>query len=109
MIRTGTIPLLLSIFCIGNAFLVPAPQSVQTRCREQQCMHKSVLMAQRDKSRSGTKRERLNRLAELEESRVETDKSFVGLAAGGFVGLLVLLLVVAFASGVMDPIMNTGY
>jgi hypothetical protein len=109
MIRAGTILLLLSILCIGNAFLVPAPQSVQTRCREQQCMHKSVLMAQRDKSRSGTKRERLNRLAELEESRVETDKSLVGLAAGGFVGLLVLLLVVAFASGIMDPIMNTGY
>lgn len=103
--------LLLSILCIGHAFLVPAPVtlSVKTRGRREQTSRTSTILMARDKSRSGTKRERLDRLAELEDSRVETDKSFVGLAAGGFVGLLLLLLVVAFASGVMDPIMNTGY
>lgn len=104
--------LLLSILCIGNAFLVPAPVTLsvqKSRRRGEQTSTTFLLMAPRDKSRSGTKRDRLDRLAELEDSRVETDKSVVGLAAGGFVGLLLLLLVIAFASGVMDPIMNTGY
>ena len=32
------------------------------------------LFERRDASRSGTKRERLDRLAELEETRIETDK-----------------------------------
>jgi len=64
-----------------------------------------LAMAKRDASRSGTKTDRLNRLAELDEDRVETDKGFVIKAAGGFVGLIVLLLVVAFASGAMDPLL----
>jgi len=50
-----------------------------------------------DKSRSGSKRDRLDKLAELEESRIDTDKGFVLKAAGGFVGLIVILLVAAFA------------
>ena len=53
---------------------------------------------QRDASRSGTKRERLDKLAELEDTRVGTDKGFVLKAAGAFVGLLAILLVVAFAT-----------
>ena len=57
-----------------------------------------ILMAQRDASRSGTKRERLDRLADLEEERIETDKGFVVKAAGAFVGLLVLLLAVALST-----------
>ena len=57
-----------------------------------------------DMSKSGNKRDRLNKLAELEEEMVETDKSFIIKAAGGFVALLLVLLVVAFASGVVDPV-----
>eukprot|EP00593_Proboscia_inermis_P003552 CAMPEP_0171313796 /NCGR_PEP_ID=MMETSP0816-20121228/45684_1 /TAXON_ID=420281 /ORGANISM="Proboscia inermis, Strain CCAP1064/1" /LENGTH=91 /DNA_ID=CAMNT_0011801731 /DNA_START=149 /DNA_END=424 /DNA_ORIENTATION=+ len=57
-----------------------------------------------DMSKSGNKRDRLNKLAELEEEMVETDKSFILKAAGGFVALLLVLLVVAFASGVVDPV-----
>jgi hypothetical protein len=53
---------------------------------------------------SGYKTDRLNKLAELDEDRVETDKSFVLKAAGGFVAFLVLLLVLAFTSGVLDQI-----
>ena len=67
------------------------------------------LFERRDASRSGTKRERLDRLAELEESRIETDKSVVLKGAGAFVGLIVLLLIVAGATGVLDPITSGGY
>lgn len=67
------------------------------------------LFEKRDASRSGTKRERLDRLAELEESRIETDKSVVLKGAGAFVGLLILLLIVAGATGVLDPITSGGY
>ena len=70
---------------------------------------RTVLFERRDASRSGTKRERLDRLAELEEDRIETDKSFVLKGAGAFVGLIFLLLIVAGATGVLDPIMNGGY
>ena len=54
-----------------------------------------LMMSNRDASRSGTKRERLDRLAELEEDRIETDKGVVVKAAGAFIGLLVILLAVA--------------
>ena len=67
------------------------------------------LFERRDASRSGTKRERLDRLAELEESRIETDKSVVLKGAGAFVGLIILLLIVAGATGVLDPITSGGY
>lgn len=102
---------LLSIFCAVSAFLVPAP--VTLICNRPSLVNHgeiaTLFMAPRDKSRSGTKRDRLDKLAELEDSRVETDKSFVGLAAGGFVGLILLLLAVAFASGVLDPVSTGGY
>ena len=68
-----------------------------------------TLYERRDASRSGTKRERLDRLAELEESKIETDKSAVLKGAGAFVGLILLLLVVAGTSGVLDPVLNSGY
>lgn len=72
-------------------------------------LSRTVLFERRDASRSGTKRERLDRLAELEEDRIETDKSVVLQGAGAFVGLIFLLLIAAGASGVLDPIMNGGY
>lgn len=55
----------------------------------------------RDVSRSGTRRRRLDRLAELEEERIETDKGTVLYAAGGFVGFIILLLVAAWSSGLL--------
>ena len=59
----------------------------------------SALMDQKGNvSKSGNKRDRLNRLADLEEERIETDKGFVVKAAGAFVGLLVILLAVAFST-----------
>jgi hypothetical protein len=55
-------------------------------------------------SSSGYRQDRLNKLAELEDSRIETDKGFVLKAAGGFVAFLVLLLAAAFASGILDQV-----
>jgi hypothetical protein len=49
---------------------------------------------QRDVSKSGTRKKRLNRLAELEKDKVETDKGFVLKAAGGFAGLVLILVIV---------------
>eukprot|EP00547_Thalassionema_nitzschioides_P001947 CAMPEP_0194202886 /NCGR_PEP_ID=MMETSP0156-20130528/2810_1 /TAXON_ID=33649 /ORGANISM="Thalassionema nitzschioides, Strain L26-B" /LENGTH=93 /DNA_ID=CAMNT_0038928503 /DNA_START=160 /DNA_END=441 /DNA_ORIENTATION=- len=61
-----------------------------------------------NKSKAGSRRGRLDKLAELEEDIVETDKSFVIQAVGGFVGLLFLILIIGFASGAFDQlIMNT--
>ena len=51
---------------------------------------------QNDSSRSGFRRERLDKLAELEDSRVETDKGFVVYAAGAFAVLILLGVVAAF-------------
>ena len=65
----------------------------------------SVMNAEDKKKRvgsSGYKQDRLNKLAEMESSRVETDKSFVLKAAGGFAGFIVIVIVAAFASGVLD-------
>jgi len=53
---------------------------------------------------SGYKQERMNKLADLESERVETDKGFVLKAAGGFVGFILIVLVAAFASGVLDQV-----
>ena len=83
-----------------NVFINPnlAPKtSIQT-----------LLMAKRDSSRSGTKRERLDKLAELEDQRIATDKGFVLKAAGGFVGFCVILLIAAFSSGVFDDLIVNG-
>ncbi len=55
--------------------------------------------------RSGNKRERLEKLAALEEEKLETDKGFVVKAAGGFVGLMVVLLVAGLAGGVFDELL----
>mmetsp|Transcript_19416 Transcript_19416/g.29189 ORF Transcript_19416/g.29189 Transcript_19416/m.29189 type:complete len:112 (+) Transcript_19416:156-491(+) len=61
-----------------------------------------------DRSKAGSRRGRLDKLAELEEDLVETDKSFVIQAAGGFVGLIFLIIIIGFASGAFDQlIMST--
>jgi hypothetical protein len=63
-----------------------------------------LLLAKRDSSRAGTKRGRLDKLAEREEEMIETDKGVVLKAAGGFVGLIVVLLIAAAAGGVFDEL-----
>lgn len=55
----------------------------------------------KDPSRSGTKRDRLNRLADLQEDTVETDKSVFIQAAGAFVLLIVVSIAVAASSGLL--------
>mmetsp|Transcript_8437 Transcript_8437/g.12074 ORF Transcript_8437/g.12074 Transcript_8437/m.12074 type:complete len:114 (+) Transcript_8437:100-441(+) len=107
--------LLLSFVYTSQAFVRPllhhAPLLAHTSVEKNPLAHASasptVLYERRDASRSGTKRDRLDKLAELEEQRIETDKGFVVKAAGGFVGLILVLLVVAFATGLFD--VSTGY
>merc|ERR1719329_1414774 len=50
----------------------------------------------KDVSRSGFRRDRLDKLAELEDTRIETDKGFVIYAAGGFALLILLGVFAAF-------------
>mmetsp|Transcript_25078 Transcript_25078/g.35107 ORF Transcript_25078/g.35107 Transcript_25078/m.35107 type:complete len:108 (+) Transcript_25078:87-410(+) len=99
--------LVISLFYTTQAFVTPmlhrAPVLANTAAASP-----TVLFEKRDVSRSGTRRERLDKLAELDEQRVETDKGFVVKAAGGFVGLIALLFVVAFSTGVLDGL-STGY
>lgn len=75
MIRS--ILLFISILCVVNAFLASSgrPLTVASRnAADHTQLKPSVLTMVKDKSRSGTKRDRLDKLAELEDSRVETDK-----------------------------------
>lgn len=62
-----------------------------------------------DASKSGNKRERLDRLAELEESKVETDSTFVYAVGGGFIAIMVILFGIALSSGVIDEATSGGY
>ena len=64
-----------------------------------------LFLAKRDSSRAGTKRGRLDKLAERQEELIETDKGLVLKAAGGFVGLIVVLLIAATAGGVFDELL----
>lgn len=96
---------------LAGAFVAPSRKSaLSVNSGAQQSLPSfspTALFEKRDASRSGTKTDRLNKLAELEDQRVETDKGFVLKAAGGFVGIIVVLLIAAAASGVLDG--PTGY
>mmetsp|Transcript_11620 Transcript_11620/g.17322 ORF Transcript_11620/g.17322 Transcript_11620/m.17322 type:complete len:118 (-) Transcript_11620:509-862(-) len=107
----------LAIIAVYSSFasaFVPTTQLPSSHLLTQRTSHnrfqQEPLFAEdkRDVSRSGTKRGRLDKLAELEDSRVETDKGFVLKAAGGFVGFIVVLLVAALASGVLDDVGGGG-
>ena len=63
-------------------------------------------MAPKDPSRSGTKKERMNKLAEMEKmGKAENagDNSIFVKAAGGFVFLIIIALAFAEQSGLMTP------
>ena len=94
----------VALFCIqaqsASAFTIPT-----TATSVRSSTYTSTLPLYAQFGRSGNKRERLNKLAELQEDEIKTDKKFVVAAAGGFVGLTVILLAVGFASGVFDSFM----
>ena len=59
-------------------------------------------MAPRDPSRSGTKTERMDRLAEMEKlGSVDQDNSVFIQAAGAFAALIVIAIAAAAASGLL--------
>jgi hypothetical protein len=114
-----SIALLSAIYSISG-FMTPQPVITQTtlssngpsfinaKATPTTTGFQTVLMAKNDASKSGSKRERLNKLADLEDSRIETDKSAVLKAAGGFVGLCVILLTAAYFGGVFDDLIVNG-
>ena len=58
-----------------------------------------------DPSKSGTKKERMNRLAEMEELGVASgDRSVFVKAAGGFVAVIVIAIAAAASQGLLTPI-----
>lgn len=59
-------------------------------------------MAPKDPSRSGTKKDRMNRLAEMEELGTATsDNSVFVKAAGAFVAFIVIAIAAAASSGLL--------
>ncbi|OEU14260.1 hypothetical protein FRACYDRAFT_269558 [Fragilariopsis cylindrus CCMP1102] len=57
-----------------------------------------------DPSKSGTKKERMNRLAEMEELGVASgDRSVFVKAAGGFVAVIVIAIAAAASQGLLTP------
>lgn len=109
MNRTAAIAILfVSSMCwCSNAFsLTPNTLSVRTTASEVGGLPFSTMLhAKFNASKSGSKRDRLDKLAALEEEKIETDKGFVLKAAGGFVGLCLVLLIGALASGVFDDLL----
>jgi hypothetical protein len=62
----------------------------------------SLFMANKDPSRSGTKKDRMNRLAEMEDlGSANDDKGVFIKAAGGFVALIVIAIAAAASSGLL--------
>ena len=96
------IALLITVTWTVDAFTVVGQTQTSVRRVNSDTLASSLSLnmadGQRDASRSGTKRDRLDKLAELEESRVDTDKGFVIKAAGAFVVLIGILLAVAFTT-----------
>ena len=65
----------------------------------------TVVLHMADPSKSGTKKERMNRLAEMEELGVASgDRSVFVKAAGGFVAVIVIAIAAAASQGLLTPI-----
>jgi hypothetical protein len=65
----------------------------------------TVVLQMADPSKSGTKKERMNRLAEMEELGVASgDRSVFVKAAGGFVAVIVIAIAAAASQGLLTPI-----
>ena len=96
--------LILALFHYGMSFQMPMPSMKLSSSNHEIRMNRpsSCLFAKKDVSRSGTKRDRLDRLAELEDERITTDSSLVLKGGAAFLGIIVLGVIVAFSSGVLD-------
>ena len=76
---------------VGTLYQRTRPATTWTQTKTQLCMSEP----ERDVSRSGTRTGRLDRLAELEADRVETDKGAVGVAAGAFAAIILVSVMAA--------------
>jgi len=105
MMRCCSLLVLALAVASSYAFSLTSPSSLilrQTTLSSRTSSSPSTIaLFAKDPSRSGNKRGRLNRLAELEDERVETDKGFVLKVAGGFVAMVVIAIASAAASGIL--------
>lgn len=99
--------LLATLVVAIESFTVPVPHTMLSSSTRYSDFAKTStsLSERRDASKSGNKRARLDKLAELQEDEKVTDKGFVVKAAGAFVGLCVILVGVGFATGVFDQLL----
>jgi hypothetical protein len=101
--------LLAALVVAIDSFTVPVPltsSALTSNMRmSDQVKTSTTLYEKGGASKSGNKRDRLNKLAELQENEVVSDKGFVLKAAGAFVGLIVILVGVGAASGVFDQLL----
>mmetsp|Transcript_22375 Transcript_22375/g.53238 ORF Transcript_22375/g.53238 Transcript_22375/m.53238 type:complete len:113 (-) Transcript_22375:127-465(-) len=102
--------LCLCLFTAGRVFAFTVPQSTigsgRTAGDASGFSGKSnefvLKMAPKDPSRSGTKTDRMDRLAEMEKlGSVDQDNSVFIKAAGGFAALIVIAIAAAGASGLL--------
>jgi hypothetical protein len=110
MIRSCAIILLcLALFSAGSveAFTAPQPaitsgSRLSTLCSNSDRSFVVLNMAPKDPSRSGSKTERMNRLADMQEQgSANTDSSVFVYAAGGLVAFIVVAIAAAAASGLL--------
>lgn len=110
MMRSCAIILLcLALLSAGNveAFTTPQP-TIASGIRASTLSNNNdgplavLNMAPKDPSRSGTKTERMNRLADMQEQgSANTDSSVFVYAAGGLVAFIVIAIAAAAASGLL--------
>mmetsp|Transcript_20141 Transcript_20141/g.41752 ORF Transcript_20141/g.41752 Transcript_20141/m.41752 type:complete len:111 (-) Transcript_20141:2050-2382(-) len=106
--RSYAVSLCLCLFSIGNihAFTTPRTSIGGTAHTAgsigSRNLNLELSMAPKDPSRSGTKRGRMDKLAEMEElGSANSDNSVFIQAAGAFVGLIVIAIAAAASSGLL--------
>lgn len=109
--RTVITLLLICLFSARRVHSFTAPKAVapavvrsgSTTTNPNQRPLLALQMAPKDPSRSGTKRDRMDKLAEMEKlgAKSEGDNSVFIKAAGGFVAFIVIAIAAAASSGLL--------
>ena len=97
--------LCLTLFFVGDVFAFTTPRPAIGRIESaniENARYFVLNMAPKDPSRSGTKTERMDRLAEMEKlGAKDEDNSVFIKAAGAFAAFIVVAIAAAAASGLL--------